>query len=306
MKKIVVLLLVLCMVGALSACGGEAPPVDIQNEATKAPLVEKQDTVEEQEKTDAVQQLDFPETVIVDDENVTVKITGIETDGMWGYTLKVFLENKTDLNLMYSMDRVSVSGCMCDPFWATVVNAGMKANEQIAFDYNVFEEYGIVDVTDITFDLHIYDDDNWENDSLLKETYTVYPLGKEAAKEYQRQEKPTDEVLFNTDTCAMIVTGYDPDDMWGYTVKAFLVNKTEEAVMFAIDDASVNGFMCDPYWAEEVAAGKVSYAEIAWSEEDFELNDIIEVETLTLPVRVSYSDNWEADSLLEETFELNP
>ena len=115
------------------------------------------------------------EVVLVENENITVKVTGTETDSIWGYTLKVFLENKTDKNLMFSVDDVSVNGFMCDPFWASTVAAGKKANEKITFSESAFKENGIEAVEEISFTLHVYDSNDLAADSLLKKTFTVNP-----------------------------------------------------------------------------------------------------------------------------------
>ena len=309
MKKLIALILVLSILMAFAACGEMVPSEDIDGNAETAATagkVEPEEEGEEKEEVASVQQPDFPETIIVDDENCTVKITSIEADDMWGYTLKVYLENKTDLNLMYSLDQVSVNGYMCDPFWATTVNAGMKANEDISFTKESFKECGITDVTDITFKLRVYDDEDWTADALVEDMYVIYPLGEDAAQVYTREAQPDDVILFDTEDCTMIVTGYDPDGLFGYTVNVFILNKTDENLMFSIGDAAVNGFMCDPFWATEVAAGKMAYSEISWLEDDFEANGITEVETLTLPIRVYNSDDWAEAEYVSDTFELNP
>lgn len=116
--------------------------------------------------------------VIPDNEFCTFKINSIEADNMWGYTLKAYLENKTDLELMFSLSNVSVNGFMCDPLWAATVTSGMKSNEEISFTSESFERNGIVDVTDITFTLSVYDNNDWAADHLVSEEFTIYPLAK--------------------------------------------------------------------------------------------------------------------------------
>lgn len=117
----------------------------------------------------------FEEITLVDDENCTVIVKGIDPDALFGYTLNVFLENKTDKELMFSVDQVSVNGFMCDPFWASTVSAGKKANEQISFSKSDFETNGIKEVTDISFTLNVYDNADWTADYLVEKTFTVNP-----------------------------------------------------------------------------------------------------------------------------------
>ena len=113
-------------------------------------------------------------------------------------------------------------------------------------------------------------------------------------------------MLFDDDYCTMIVTGFDPENIWGYTMNVYLENKTDKNLMFSIGDAAVNGFMCDPFWAETVAPGKRSVTTVSWTSQDFEENGITEVETLTLPIRVYNADNWNDNDLIDTTFTVNP
>lgn len=248
----------------------------------------------------------FEEIILVDDENCTFKITAIEEDSILGYTLKAHLENKTDMELMFSLNNASVNGFMCDPFWAASVTPGMKANEEISFSDSDFARNGISDVTEIAFTLRVYDNNDWTAEHLVDDTFTIHPMGEEAVTAYVRTPQEDEIVLFDDENCTMIVTGFDPENMWGYTVNVYLENKTDKNLMFSIGDAAVNGYMCDPFWAETVAAGKRSNTEISWSSSDFEDNGITEVESLTLPIRVYDADEWMDHDLISETFTINP
>ncbi len=113
--------------------------------------------------------------IIVDDENCLFKITGVNPNGFYGYTLNVSLENKTNKNLMFSLDDVSVNDYMCDPFWAKSVTPGSKAVGHISFFESDFEELGITQVNKIKFTLNIYDEDDIYADYLIDKAYTIYP-----------------------------------------------------------------------------------------------------------------------------------
>lgn len=302
MKKIAFMLLAASVMLTLAACGNGSDNAAQPTPTNGEPVATQQTAA----PTEAAQQIVFEETVLVDNENCTFKITAIDADNSWGYTLKTFLENKTDLELMFSLTNVSVNGFMCDPFFATTVTSGMKANEEISFSSDSFSRNDIEDVTDITFTLNVYDNNNWTADHLVTEVITLYPMGKEAVQPYSRTAEEGEIVLFDDEKCTMIVTGFDPENPWGYTVNVYLENKTDKNLMFSVSDASVNGFMCDPFWAQTVAAGKRSNTAISWSESDFENNGITEVESLTLPISVYDADNWSGSYLIEDTFTVNP
>ena len=149
-KKLSLLLLVFALLFSCVACG----ETEVPNNAEQA-------------------QSNFEEKVFVDDENCTFKITGVDADGIFGYTLNAYIENKTGKNLMFAWNDVSVNGFMCDPFWATSVQAGKKSVSDISFSETELAELGIETVETIEFTLSVYDEDDWMADHLVEETFTL-------------------------------------------------------------------------------------------------------------------------------------
>ena len=174
-KKTLSVITILALVFALVACSSAGADVETGTDpivTTTAPLQTTVPTTIVQPETTAPV---FKEITLVDDENCTVTVRSIDPDSLFGYTLNVYLENKTDKELMFSVDKVSVNGFMCDPFWASTVSAGKKANEQISFSKSDFETNGIKEVTDISFTLNVYDNADWTADYLVEKTFTVNP-----------------------------------------------------------------------------------------------------------------------------------
>lgn len=172
-KKLILCVSLLAIVFGAVACGKETPAKPTASptqQATPAPETAEPETNPTETTLPA-----FAPVVLVDDENCTVTVTGIDEDALFGYTLKVFLENKTDKELMYSLDGVSVNGYMCDPFWAATVAAGKKANEEITFFDSDFEENGISEVSEIVFTLQVYDNNDWMADRLIEQEFTIHP-----------------------------------------------------------------------------------------------------------------------------------
>lgn len=163
----------LCMLLTLSLAACSSSPADETTAPTTtngAPAATT--TVPE---TSAPEETGFEEMVLVDNDDIFFKITGIEEDPIWGYSLKVYIENKTDIELMFSVDDVSVNGFMCDPFWAESVAAGKKSNSSISWFESAFSENGITEVEEITFTLQAYDSNDFTAEDVLLETFTVKP-----------------------------------------------------------------------------------------------------------------------------------
>jgi hypothetical protein len=89
--------------------------------------------------------------------------------------MKLFIENKEDENLMFSIRDASVNGFMIDPFWANEVAAGKKANETVTFLKSDLEKNGIETVEEITFTLVVYESDEITTEHLVEKTFTVKP-----------------------------------------------------------------------------------------------------------------------------------
>lgn len=186
------MLLSLALVLSLAACGGEATP----DASDDAPASSQNEESTENDNTE--NQIVFEEVVAIDNAECAVKITEIDPDNMWGYTLKAQLENKsTEKTYMFSVESASINGVQCDPMFASEVAAGKKANEEINFSTDTLEENGIVEYTDIELTFKVYDSNDWSADPVGKETIHVYPYGEENAVAFVREAQATDNVIID-------------------------------------------------------------------------------------------------------------
>ncbi len=305
MKKFMVLLLSLSLLLALAACGGSASTDDGGSDADAASSNTASDT-QVSENTAEETEAAFEEMAVVDNDQCAITITGIDPDNIWGYTLEATLENKSsDTTYMFAIRNASVNGVDSDPFFASEVAAGKKANVDISFTDSTLEENGIVDYTDIKLTFYVYDSDDWTAENVAEETVHVYPDGEENAVAYVREAQESDIVLVDNDYASVIVTGYEHDDIWGYTVNLFFVNKTDTDVMFSVENASVNGYMIDPFYATEVSAGSCAFSSMSWYDEDLEENGITQVEELEFEL-VAYDNNdWTGEYFVDDVITLN-
>ncbi|MBP3480719.1 MAG: hypothetical protein J6K66_03865 [Clostridia bacterium] len=311
MKRIATLFLVLAMLCSLAACGGETTNNNGGTNGNNSVNNSDQTTSSKDESTtgekNGKNEISFTEMVAVDNDECSIKITGIEADNMWGYTIKALLENKSaEKTYMFSVETAAINGVQCDPFFATEVAAGKKSNEEISFSGDELEENGITEYTDIELTFRVYDSNDWTADEVARETIHIYPYGEDKAVKFVREAQATDNVIIDNNYITVIVTGYEKDDIFGYTVNLFLLNKTDKNVMFSVDEASVNGFMADPFYATSVSAGKCTFSSMAWSDTTFEENSITEVETIEFKLRAYDEDNWLGDDFANETITLNP
>lgn len=295
MKKLLAFLLSITMLLSLNACSSEDDG-------------EKSDKKNKKEKTPVVDEITFEEMTVVDNDYCTIKLTGVDPDDDWGFGINIFVENKTDdRNLMFSVDDAIVNGVEFDPFFATEVAPGKKDNDTISFmDEELTEIIGVF--TDIEMNFRVYDSDNWEEDDLVDVTTHVYPYGEDKVVQFSRESLSSDIVLLDNEYVTMLVTGFEEDHIWGYTANVYLVNKTDVAVMFSVEDASINGYMIDPFFAQSVSAGCCAFGEMTWSEESLAEDDISikDIETIEMTVRAYNDEEWQDDDFANETVTIEP
>ena len=312
MKRIIALILSVLMLLSLAACGGEETPAPTEPavaatvpiQETDEPTAAPTDAATEPGETVPV----MAETVLADNENITFTVKSAEFSEHVGLQLQVQCVNKTDRNLMFSWDMVSVCGYMFDPMWAEEVAAGKTANSTVSFDTYQLEKMGIASVDEISFTLRIYDSENWMEAPLVQEAFTVYPTGlnAETLNLPPREEMGGQAVVAEDENVRFIIEWADAEDTEEYTVYVYMENKTDRNLMYAWDMVSVNGFMVDPFWSATVAAGKKAVDTVTFYRSDLEANGIETVSEIEFTLTVSDYDNWEADYLVNTVFTYLP
>lgn len=304
-RKMLAVVLAAALSVTMFACGSSDTDTASSDASGEAENTEVSDSGEDEGSSEEIA---FESQTVIDDDEISVVITGIETSDLWGtMSLNLELENKSDsVTYMVSARDVSVNGVMYDPLYADEVSPGNKAVGSVDFSTATLEEYGLDQITDIEINFYIYDSDTWED--YTDETVHVYPYGEENASVFERTAQDTDEILIDDDYMSLIVVGYDPEGLFGYTVNAYVVNKTDAEVMFSIEEASVNGYMCDPIWADEVKAGMSAFESIYFYDSSLEEIGITdpenEIETIEF-VFTAY-DNETFDTYTQQTVTLNP
>lgn len=323
MKKIIAFCLCCLMALSTAACSGDGTESQ-SNAGTGASSENSQKTesttesaTEDSEKESNLTQkpddtaqegsVSFEPVTAVDNDACSIVITGLEYDDIWGYTLTVELENKSDdVTYMYSVDTATVNGVQCYGVLATEVAPGKRANDEISFMDSILEDYDIGSFTDVGLSFRVYDTDDWSADPVAEESVHVYPYGEDKAVKFEREPESTDTVVVDNDAATVTILGTEYDDIWGYTVKVYMENKTDRTLMFTTEDVSVNGYMADPFYAVELAPGTCTFDDISWSDSTLEENKIEEVESIEMIIRAYDSDDWTGDDLVNEKVTYKP
>lgn len=314
MKKILTFLLCAITLVTAAACTDSMSVNETidEKETYEEPSTDKSNTTEEQQplkktETDKKSEVEFAEKIVVDNEECAIRITKLKPDSLFGYTLQVNLENKSsETTYAFDVEHCSVNDVECTAFLYEDVAPGKKANASITLTDDALKKNGIKEFTDIELVFTVKDSDDWSADDIVNETVHIYPYGEDKADSFTRESKNTDIVIADTEQAKVTVIGYENDPIWGYTVNLYIENKCDKSLSVSIDEASVNGYMADPFFATSVRAGKKDFAGISWSDTTLEENDITDIEEIEFLLKVYDSDNWFADRFVEEIITLNP
>lgn len=244
--------------------------------------------------------------VLVDNDIVKVVAKGHETDDIWGFTLKLSIENKcADKNITVSSDYIAVNGVESTAILYTDIVVGKTANEEIVF-YDDFDEDDIGAYSDIEIAISVTEQDDFLSDPLAEAVFSYYPMGKDKATKFKFVPEKSDEVLVDKNDILFVVTDYEYDDLWGYTVEFYLQNNTDNELMFSAYDVSVNNVMLDPYFVQSVHPGKATFSKMYWLESDFEDNSIKDVKTIEFTLQANDINDFMADDVINQKITLKP
>ena len=71
-------------------------------------------------------------------------------------------------------------------------------------------------------------------------------------------------VIADDDNVLVKITGFNPESPMGYEMTAYIENKTDIDLHFAIEESALNGYMNNAPWGEEIIAGSKANVSIIW------------------------------------------
>ena len=216
--------------------------------------------------------------------------------------MSIFVENKSDLNLYYTFNNVSVNDYMCDPWWGQSVSSGHKSNSELSFWSDDFDKNNITKVQKMEFTLEVRDDDNYSDPLLVDQKFVFYPYGTDEPAQADQEFGDDAIVLVDNDDITMIIKDFSSDDYYFYA-NVYLYNKTTDELSFYVSGSSaVNGYEISPYFYSDLMGGKKSNTSLSWSLTDLESNNLTvdDITELELDISVSDTNDWSADPVYSE------
>ena len=239
----------------------------------------------------------FEETVLVDNDDIAVTVTGFDPVSENCQTFTVLLENKTDQNLCFSWDKCSINGVMVQVYLKEEVRAGKSVSVDQLWGAPYLIPRGINYIEDVECVLRVYDPDT--RDNVYKDTvsWSVSVSGTDLPPTQPVEfDHGFDEIeLVNGDVTA-VIKDYDPQGNYdgGPSLVLYVENNTDTTIWFEVDDAAFDGVERDTYGgAEAVFPGAVAYSYCSWLKQDLEEASVDEAEALTFDFIVKDDDSRE-------------
>ena len=132
------------------------------------------------------------------------------------------------------------------------------------------------------------------------------PAPTEAPTEAPADYNLSDQVLVDNGNCTFTVTGTEFNDHLGLQIHVLCENKSGRPLMFSWNNVSVCGFMYDPLWAEEVAAGKKVNTTIGIDTFALEQMNVDSVDAITFDLLVQDSEAFMEAPVVNESFTIYP
>lgn len=291
MKKILTLALALTMLLSLVACGeknegdgAEASTTKASTTTTKAPTTTTTTASKDENAT-------VSETVLLDEAGIKITAKSLDLDGLFGPELKLTVENDSGQDLTVQVNDTSVNGYMISSLFSVDVVDGKKATDSLTFMSSDLEACGIETIADMEFSFMISTLDEWEevlNTDLIQ-------LKTSAADTYVYEYDDSGETLYNEGGIKIVSKGFSDgeDSLFGPCLLLYVENSTDKELLIQTENVSVNECMADALFLCTIGAGKHAVDDVTFMSDDFEENEIAEIETVEMTFIISDSDTWE-------------
>ena len=249
MKKKISLLLVTVGVLTIVGCGNGEATTKKEDKGTK---VESKS----ENSSNTKSKNEVKKEVLLDNEIAKITLVGIDKDGFMGPGLKVEIENKLDKTITIQTRETSVDGVMSEPIFSCEIAAGKKAKDTITFDVD-----NISDLVNIEGLFYIITSDDWDE-------IGSYPFTTLQGKGSSSSNEVKGTILLDNDILTISYLGQGSDSIYGPELKVEIINKTDSTITVQTREISVDGYMADPIFSCEIAAGKKANDAITFMDED--------------------------------------
>lgn len=297
MKRGFIFIFILVLILTLSACGGSSDDTNdkqISNDTNQTEESDNNDGANQVEKDNSVEvdenHVFIDEQMIYEGNDIKVTATGLDLEGIFGPSITVLIENNSAKDITVQSRSSSVNGIMVETIFSSDVAAGKKANDSITLSSTDLENAAITTIKDIEFSLHIIDGSSWDS---IVDTDTIV-LQTSADASFVQEYDDSGFVAYDGDGVKIVVKNLNSSDsFWGSDVYLYIENNANTDITVQARDVSINGFMVDPIFSCDIAAGKKAFDTITFMDSDLTDNNITDIMELELKFHIFDMNSWD-------------
>lgn len=230
------------------------------------------------------------ETVLYNEAGIKITALSLDKSGYSGPELQLLIENNTDKELTFQCRDASVNGYMVDTIMSADVVPGKKVNHDLTFMESDLKEAGITSIADMEFSFHIFESETWDT---YLDTAPIQ-LKTSIANTYPYTYDDSGKPLYNDAGVRIVFKGISEDYSYsGPSAMVYIENNTGRNITVQTRNESVNGFMVDPIFSCDVAAGKRVVDGIVFPEWNLEKNGISVLNDVELSFHIFEEYGWD-------------
>ena len=293
MKRIAMFFLSCIMILSVTACGARpASTGDVEQPASEEPQTQSQGTTQSPDTTEAsgkseIAKVTIDETVLYEQNQLKITAKEMYYDSYWeNVCIKVLIENNSDKDWGIQCDS-TVNNYTQTNYFSCFVAAGKKANETIELYMDELAACGIDTISEIALSFIVEDADSYNT---LFETGDI----ELRTSAYGTIEQPDIEgqTLYDKDGI-LIVGNYAENYSYGDgALLVFVKNCYGKDIEVSCENVSINGFMIDAYFYQEVKNGRRTVACMSIYSDELEKNDIESFDEIELVLEIEDSKTY--------------
>lgn len=306
MKKTLLIVLIVCMLW-LAGCESAAPAPTAPGKAGETvattAAIPEETTEPTQEETTTEETVPpvagIQGTTLYNEDKFALVLTDLTADKN-GETMTFTAINRTDMLVYMRLMNFSANGFMMETLPTVILEPQEIKEASLTLPAKELAYNGIEEITDLQFNLWVYDSEDFKTPDVADGLCRYYPNGKAAAATYERKPQPEDRVLVDNERFTVTVTSVTVDK--NITLEVHLKNKSDKELLFIAPYSTLDGTVIDPLWAYNVSAGKQRNTVITYTAKDMKAEGIAEPKVLELPIQIGDHADWSAGVYFFEVY----
>ncbi|PID79548.1 MAG: hypothetical protein CSB19_02195, partial [Clostridiales bacterium] len=286
LKKSFLFALIIALVFAMTACGGEEKKDETvketttkeqakedEKETTEAKKDDEQETTEakkeEQETTEAkkddkdvkVDKSTIEKQVLFEEKGIKVTALKLVQDDIMGPGIKLLVENNSDKDINISSDNISINDYMIESYFSSDVSVGKKVNDTLYFEEEEIANAGIKVIEAINLQFKVYDKENYDEiftTDLIVINTSAFGTDSKASVDVNADgvDGMTIEpaVLFEQDNVKVTSIDLVKDDYMGIGMRLMIENNSDKNINLRNTNLVVNDYAVESYFSKDIGA----------------------------------------------------